>query len=129
MSFYKLIFFLISFMTNKVFEPIEANVYQNRLKIISFSVKRQSDSLEMTDIFHSHSFAETKSIYLPIALHLGWNVFNIVIFSNGPLGHQVLMKANENQPEGIISLIIFLFQIFALPLLVFFYIRRVKYNL
>ena len=69
------------------------------------------------------SFAKTKSMYLPIGLHLGWNLFNIVLFSNGPLGKQLFMKANESHLEGIPSLLVFLFQIVALPLLVFGYFK------
>ena len=67
------------------------------------------------------SFAKTKSLYLPIGLHLGWNLFNIIVFSNGPLGKQLFMKVNENHLEGIPSLLVFLFQILALPLLVYGY--------
>ncbi|WP_345990769.1 CPBP family intramembrane glutamic endopeptidase [Chryseobacterium sp. Chry.R1] len=83
----------------------------------------------MTGIFGlmlAFAFAKTKSLYLPFGLHLGWNIFNIVIFSNGPLGQQVLIKANEHKPEGLISLFIFLFQIFALPILVYWYLRYLK---
>ncbi|MFP7657140.1 CPBP family glutamic-type intramembrane protease [Chryseobacterium proteolyticum] len=83
----------------------------------------------MTGIFGlmlAFAFAKTKSLYLPFGLHLGWNIFNIVIFSNGPLRQQVLIKANENKPEGLISLFIFLFQIFALPILVYWYLRYLK---
>ncbi|MBO9694483.1 type II CAAX endopeptidase family protein [Chryseobacterium sp.] len=69
------------------------------------------------------SFAKTKSLYLPIGLHLGWNLFNIIIFSNGPLGRQLFVKANESHLEGIPSLLVFLFQIFALPLLLYGYFK------
>ncbi|MDR2237208.1 MAG: CPBP family intramembrane metalloprotease [Chryseobacterium sp.] len=74
----------------------------------------------------AYAFAVTKSLYLPVGLHLGWNFFNIIVFSNGPLGNQILIKANENKPEGILSLVIFLFQILGLPLLVFWYLRYLK---
>ncbi len=83
----------------------------------------------MTAVFGymlAYAFAVTKSLYLPIGLHLGWNLFNIIVFSNGPLGNQILIKANENKPEGILSLVIFLFQIFGLPLLAFWYLRYLK---
>ncbi len=83
----------------------------------------------MTGIFGlmlAFAFAKTKSLYLPIALHLGWNIFNIIFFSNGPLGAQIFIKANENKPEGILSLILFLFQIFALPLLVYGYFKIIS---
>ncbi|MGN7867177.1 lysostaphin resistance A-like protein [Chryseobacterium sp. 22458] len=83
----------------------------------------------MTAIFGwmlAESFAKTKSLYLPIGLHLGWNLFNIVIFSNGPLGKQLFMKANESHLEGIPSLLVFLFQIVALPLLIYGYFKLKK---
>jgi membrane protease YdiL (CAAX protease family) len=83
----------------------------------------------MTTIFGwmlAISFAKTKSLYLPIGLHLGWNLCNIVIFSNGPLGKQLFMKANESHLEGIPSLLVFLFQIFALPLLMYGYFKLKK---
>lgn len=83
----------------------------------------------MTGIFGyvlAISFAKTQSLYLPMGLHLGWNFFNILVFSNGPLGKQFLMKANDHHLEGIISLIVFLFQIFALPALVYGYFRFFK---
>ncbi|NIF07577.1 CPBP family intramembrane metalloprotease [Chryseobacterium sp. Tr-659] len=69
------------------------------------------------------SFAKTKSMYLPIGLHLGWNLFNIIVFSNGPLGKLVFIKANESHLEGIPSLLVFVFQILALPLLVYGYFK------
>ncbi|WP_114821978.1 CPBP family intramembrane glutamic endopeptidase [Chryseobacterium sp. KLBC 52] len=69
------------------------------------------------------SFAKTQSLYLPTGLHLGWNLFNIIVFSNGPLGQQIFMKANINHLEGIPSLLIFLFQILALPLLMYGYFK------
>ncbi|MCJ0743906.1 CPBP family intramembrane glutamic endopeptidase [Pedobacter montanisoli] len=80
----------------------------------------------MTAIFGlmlAFAFAKTKSLYLPIGLHFGWNLLNIVVFSNGPLGQQILTKANPNRLEGILSLLVFLFQIFALPLLTFLYFK------
>lgn len=69
------------------------------------------------------AYISTKSLYLPIGVHLGWNLFNIAVFSSGPLGIQLLYKANENKAEGIPSLIIFLFQALALPLVVFLYLK------
>lgn len=81
----------------------------------------------MTGIFGlmlAYAFAKTKSLYLPVGLHFGWNLLNIVVFSNGPLGQQLFIKTNEHRLEGIISLIAFLFQILALPLLTFLYLRR-----
>jgi len=39
----------------------------------------------------AYSFARSKSVVLPIALHLGWNIVSISIFSNGPVGPQLLL--------------------------------------
>jgi uncharacterized protein len=40
------------------------------------------------------AFAMTKSIALPIGLHLGWNVVSYVGFSTGPLGPGLLVPGN-----------------------------------
>lgn len=69
------------------------------------------------------AYSKTRSLYLPIALHLGWNFVNIVVFSNGPLGQQMFVKMNGNKAEGLVSLLIFLFQVFALPVLGYFYVK------
>lgn len=70
------------------------------------------------------AFAKTKSVYLPIGVHFGWNLLNIVVFSNGPLGPQLLAKMNTNKPEGLVSLFLFLFQAFAIPALTLWYANR-----
>lgn len=68
------------------------------------------------------AFAKTGSIYLPTGLHLGWNIFLMVVFSNGPMGQSLFIRANENQLQGIVSILVFLFQVIALPLLTFWYL-------
>lgn len=83
----------------------------------------------MTGIFGlvlAFAFAKTTSLYSPVGLHFGWNLFNVVVFSNGPLGHQIFVKTNANQLQGIVSLFVFLFQAFALPLLTYWYFRKVS---
>lgn len=69
------------------------------------------------------AFARTGSLYLPIGLHFGWNLFYTVVFSNGSLGQAILVRTNEAQLQGISSLLVFLFQVFALPLLTFWYLN------
>jgi membrane protease YdiL (CAAX protease family) len=83
----------------------------------------------MTGIFGlmlAFAFAKTMSLYLPIALHFGWNLFSTVVFSNGPLGQQIFIKTNANQPQGTLSWLIFLFQVFALPAFTFWYLKMFK---
>lgn len=43
------------------------------------------------------AYARTRSLVLPLGLHLGWNLVNHTIFSNGPNG-VILFEVNE-QPE------------------------------
>ncbi len=69
------------------------------------------------------AFAKTGSLYLPIGLHLGWNLFSIVVFSNGNFGQAILVKANENQLQGLLSWFVFLFQVLAPPLITFWYLK------
>lgn len=75
-------------------------------------------------LMYAYTFAKTKSLYLPVAIHFGWNLIHIVVFSNGPLGQQIFQRINENQAQGLLSLVIFLFQMFALPLLTLGYLKR-----
>jgi uncharacterized protein len=72
------------------------------------------------------AFAKTGSLYLPIGLHLGWNLFSIVVFSNGNFGQAIFVKASGNQLQGVSSLLVFLFQVLALPLLTFWYIKWIS---
>jgi len=72
------------------------------------------------------SFAKTGSLYLPIGLHLGWNVFQNVVFSNGSSGQQIFVRENINQLQGTASWLVFLFQVFALPIVTFWYLNRFK---
>lgn len=71
----------------------------------------------------AYAFAKTNSLYLPIGLHFGWNFISTVVFSNGNNGQAILVRANENQLQGLLSLVVFLFQVFALTLLTFWYLR------
>ncbi len=81
-------------------------------------------------LMFAFAFAKTKSLYLPIGIHFGWNLINIVIFSNGPLGHQLLFSSNENKLEGLLSLLFFIMQIIALPILTYLFLKtKLKSNI
>jgi membrane protease YdiL (CAAX protease family) len=72
------------------------------------------------------AFAETKSLYLPIGLHFGWNLINTVVFSEGPLGKQ-LFVGSGGQPLGVfLSILVFAFQLFAVPLISYVYVRQLR---
>jgi uncharacterized protein len=80
----------------------------------------------LTGLTYAYGFAKTKSVYLPVGLHFGWNLLNIVVFSHGPLGRQLFVEPAHTKLEGIPSLLVFLFQILAVPIIVFGSLRRYR---
>jgi uncharacterized protein len=40
----------------------------------------------------AYGYQKSGSLYIPIAIHLGWNFTNIFIFSNGPIGKGLLYQ-------------------------------------
>lgn len=76
-------------------------------------------------IMFAFSFAVTKSLYLPIGLHYGWNYVSTVIFSNGPLGEQLFTLKDASESSGMLSIVVSGFQLLVLPLIVFWYLRKV----
>lgn len=90
------------------------------------------DPLQMSFIFvmtgiwgamFAIAFAKTKSLYLPIGLHFGWNFVSTVIFSQGPLGNQLLIGSGAQKLGGVLSVVVFLFQLFAVPLITYWYLK------
>lgn len=77
-------------------------------------------------LLFAFSFALTKSIYLPVGLHLGWNLISVVIFSGGPLGKQMLIFSGGHQLNGFWTTIFFIYQITLLPLATYLYLSRQK---
>jgi uncharacterized protein len=70
------------------------------------------------------AFAKTKTLYLPVGLHFGWNLVQTVVFSQGPLGDQLIFKYTGEPISGMQSLLAFAVQLFTLPLLCLWYLRR-----
>jgi len=98
-----------------------------------FSYEVFGDPIKMILIFittgigglmFAYAFASTKSLYLPIGLHFGWNLVTIVVFSQGPLGQQLLTITNGQKLPAVLSILFFLFQVLALPLFTYWYVRR-----
>lgn len=42
----------------------------------------------------AYAFAKSHSLYIPIAIHLGWNFIQIFVFSQGPIGNGILVQIN-----------------------------------
>lgn len=69
------------------------------------------------------AFAKTKSIMLPLGLHLGWNFIHNTIFSKGPLGELVLTSQGGNELSDWTSLLNFILGLVLVPILLLFYVR------
>lgn len=40
----------------------------------------------------AYAYVKSKSLYIPIAAHLGWGITQQVLFSDGPIGDQILIR-------------------------------------
>jgi len=69
------------------------------------------------------AFARTKSMYLPMGLHFGWNFISTVIFSQGPLGNQFLILSGVQNMGEVLSIVVLIFQILAVPLITYWYLN------
>ena len=69
------------------------------------------------------SFALTKSLYLPVGLHFGWNLTSSVIFSAGPLGRQLFILDGKQPLGEPLSAIVIIFQVLSVPALTWWYLR------
>lgn len=74
----------------------------------------------------AYAYVLTGSLYLPVGLHFGWNLMSVNIFSQGPLGDQLLLISVTESAGGIQTLIFFLLQVIVLPVLMLFYFRYLK---
>ena len=77
----------------------------------------------------AYSFSKTKSMALPIGLHLGWNLVYNSVFSKGPWGDilLVLEQTEDSIPlTGVISLINFIMPTILVPLFIWFVVRKTK---
>jgi membrane protease YdiL (CAAX protease family) len=79
-------------------------------------------------LLFSYSFALTKSLYLPVGLHLGWNLVSVVVFSQGQVGDQLLIASDGSALGVFWTILFFIFQISLLPLVTYYYLRRQSTN-
>ena len=54
----------------------------------------------------AYGYVRTLSLYVPIAIHLGWNLTQNFIFSEGPIGNGIFIK---NSAEGFLTNSYFIF--------------------
>jgi membrane protease YdiL (CAAX protease family) len=77
----------------------------------------------------AYGFAKSKSLYIPIAIHFGWNYTQQSIFSSGPIGKQILIPVLPHS-EVTVSYVTF-FCILLLPMILmlginYWIIRKMK---
>ena len=62
----------------------------------------------------AYGYAKTWSLYIPIAIHLGWNIIQQVVFSNGATGQQFFVEVMP-RPNITVSFFTYFFvQLFPL---------------
>lgn len=57
-------------------------------------------------LLYAYGYAKTLSLFVPAAIHLGWNLTQGVLFSEGGLGDQVLVKVTP-VPEVTVSYLVY----------------------
>ena len=81
-------------------------------------VKQMSITFFMTGIMgalYAYGYTKTFSLFIPCAIHLGWNLTQGFLFSQGPIGNGVLIMA---KPQPIVDVSYFIyFSILYLPIL------------
>ncbi|AOS96932.1 CAAX amino terminal protease self- immunity [Microbulbifer aggregans] len=83
----------------------------------------------MTGLFGlmlAYAFERSKSVVLPVALHLGWNLVSIFVFSNGPIGSQLFIPAisEPTMMSGLEQSVVSILLPVTLPVLVLWVIVR-----
>ena len=48
----------------------------------------------------AYGYAKTKSLYVPVAIHFGWNIVQMVVFSGNTIGEQVFI---EVRPRPVVT--------------------------
>jgi membrane protease YdiL (CAAX protease family) len=66
-------------------------------------------------LLFAYGYAKTMSLYIPSAIHLGWNLTQGFVFSDGPIGTGILKQAGT-EPFRTDSYLIF-YIVFLFPML------------
>ena len=80
-------------------------------------------------LLYAYGYAKTFSLYIPIAIHLGWNLTRSVVFSETVIGEQLFVQVKP-VPEVTVSYFIY-FCIIYIPMLSallvnFFMLKKMK---
>ena len=83
----------------------------------------------MMGLLLAFAYAKTLSLYIPIAIHLGWNLTQNFIFSSGPIGDGFFIPINNESfrtDSYFIFFLIVLFPIISTLLINFLLIKKLK---
>ena len=73
----------------------------------------------------AYAFVKTKSIFLPLGLHFGWNFTLNTLFSKGPSGTLLLVQSQPPQLGDWVSLLFLSTWLLLVPLLLYIYCRYI----
>jgi membrane protease YdiL (CAAX protease family) len=80
-------------------------------------------------LIYAYGYAKSFSLYIPIAIHLGWNIVRSVIFSETVIGNQLLVQVKP-VPQVTVSYFIFglvaFFPMLSAILFNFFLLKKYK---
>jgi membrane protease YdiL (CAAX protease family) len=78
----------------------------------------------------AYSYVKSSSLYIPIAIHFGWNVVQQVVFSGGHLGKQLFIEVLPAPIVTVSYFAYFFMQLFPLMsvLVVCYWLIRVKHK-
>lgn len=77
----------------------------------------------------AYGYVKTMSLYIPVAIHLGWNLTKIFVFSDGPIGNGIFIPAYKTPfrtDSWTIAFAVFLMPILLTYIVNFILIRRIK---
>jgi hypothetical protein len=78
-------------------------------------------------LVYAYGYAKTFSLYIPIAIHLGWNLIRSVVFSETVIGEQLLAQVKP-VPEVTVSYFVYFCIVFvpmlSALLIIFFLLKR-----
>ncbi len=80
-------------------------------------------------IVYAYGYAKSLSLYIPVAIHLGWNFTQGFIFPEGAVGTSILQSAgalNFRTNSIPVALLVYLFPLLSAILFNFFLIRKKK---
>lgn len=108
---------LLSAVVFGIYHWFSYNVFGNLLPMMNTFI-----TTSIGGLMFAYAYAKTRSLYFPIALHFGWNLLTITVFSEGPLGDQLLISSG-GKPMGYLYFGFLLYQILILPLFTFYYLK------